>query len=233
MAQMSHQASSSPESRGLPTPARGLCVLRHRRAFARILLGRRAPSTCGPHRSRAVRDPNLICTKSRVRGSGPRSSCRTQREPEHGSVPSGTYRLCDFALESDLPLPELEPVAGAPADRIFRFAHREWSGPLPSRWDHAWAHSDGTIWRAAARMGSKYLIRFHGIADFLIESDGRAVRGFAPPHTPARTVRHLLLDQVMPFALTLCGGVVVHGVVSRSPGKRLPWSVIPARASRH
>lgn len=60
-------------------------------------------------------------------------------------------------------------------------------------------------------MDAEYLLRFHGIADFLIGLDERTLRGFAPLGTTDATVRHLFFDQVMPLALTLRDGLVVHG----------------------
>ena len=86
--------------------------------------------------------------------------------------------------------------------------------PTGLRWSVLWRQCDGAPWVEVARYGDGYYVRVSGFADFCITSS--AVR--VAPHEGARpsTIRHLLLDQVLPLALAAEGHLVLHasGLVS-------------------
>ncbi len=63
---------------------------------------------------------------------------------------------------------------------------------------------------ALARDDRGYLLRFPDLADFRISSDGRRISVSHPESTSIETLRHLLLDQVLPRVLTHTGRLVLH-----------------------
>lgn len=73
-----------------------------------------------------------------------------------------------------------------------------------------WIFPDGTPWTLFYRRGRAILLRFPGLADFEMSSDGRQVRGFPMPGVGAGTVRHIYLNQVLPLALSKQGKLVFH-----------------------
>ena len=66
---------------------------------------------------------------------------------------------------------------------------------------HEWTLPDGTRSTEFYRVGSGYLLRFPGLADFEISADGLAVRCRPTPETSDATSHHLYLNQVLPLVL--------------------------------
>jgi hypothetical protein len=129
------------------------------------------------------------------------------------------YRLCDFALESNIPFVEL-PSAGA--ERRELAFHLDLNGRVSHGepdWITRTSAQSGRTWLAIARIGADYLLRFPGLAEFVISSDGREIRARRLRPMPLGTVRHLLLDQVLPLALSRRSDLVLHaGAVSTPHG---------------
>jgi hypothetical protein len=123
-------------------------------------------------------------------------------------------RFCfgDLSIESDLPLPEI-PISSRPPTwsvRVLESTSEPLSPGEPSGWTHAWRLSDGRSSIEVEGRGSRYRVSLPGVAAFTIDVERRAVRCFPEPGTPVATLRHLLLDQVLPRLLTLEGRLVLH-----------------------
>ncbi|MEE8309355.1 MAG: hypothetical protein V3R34_03060 [Hyphomicrobium sp.] len=58
--------------------------------------------------------------------------------------------------------------------------------------------------------GNDFLLRFPDLADFVILEDGSALEAWPAPETSAETLRHLVLDQVLPRVLAQQGRLVLH-----------------------
>ncbi len=56
-----------------------------------------------------------------------------------------------------------------------------------------------------------HVLQFSGAAEFSIDQDGRQVTAWIDPGTDSQTLRHLLLDHVLPRVLALRGRLVLHG----------------------
>lgn len=127
------------------------------------------------------------------------------------------YRLCDFALESNIPFVEL---ATAGTERRELAFHLELNG-RPSRHEPSWitrsSARSGRTRLAIARVGSDYLLRFPGLAEFVVSSDARRIRARRLRAMPLGTIRHLLLDQVLPLALSHRSDLVVHAGAVGTP----------------
>ena len=121
-------------------------------------------------------------------------------------------------IESDVPLPELAPsgrrrapdvvVSRAPACRRKTVRTR----------CHEWRLPDGTRWASVAKGDGDHVMRFRRFAEFVVANHGRSIGWRAPATTRPETIRHLLLDQVLPavaFEHSLIGlhasAVVVNG----------------------
>lgn len=123
-------------------------------------------------------------------------------------------------LESDLPLPDLPPVENRPdRQRDCRFVLEPAAGRpgSPDRWEHDWVGPDGRVCLRWARREGRYWLGFPGAALFAVAGDGREIRCRAEPGTPDVTLRHLLLDQVLPRALALRDRWVLHAGAVLTP----------------
>jgi hypothetical protein len=113
------------------------------------------------------------------------------------------YQWCELAIASDVALPELRALTGPGGARV-DWHVRTGRGTTPRRagrrWFHHWRFPDGRRWLMFARQADGYLLRFPGMADFNIRIAGREIVCYRTPGTPSRTLRHLLLDQVLPLS---------------------------------
>jgi hypothetical protein len=131
------------------------------------------------------------------------------------------YRWASLVIDCDLPLPELTRPAGRRrADIVVRRARirRPRRAVRPAQ--HQWKLPDGTTWASVSNDGGgEHVLRFRRFAEFTVSGRGRSIRWHAPAATKPETVRHLLLDQVLPavaFEHSLIGlhasAVVVGGM---------------------
>ena len=151
-----------------------------------------------------------------------------------------TYSVCNAALETDLVFPELEVVECS--DPEFRLTLCRFTvGGEDCEWMHTWSLPDGTPWLLLARLASGYLLRFPELADFSVSPDAKEIRCYAGLDTPESTIRHLLLDQVMPLLLSREGNLVLHGSAISTPEGAIAFvgntgsgkSTLAASFSRH
>lgn len=128
------------------------------------------------------------------------------------------HRVSGLRLAADIPLPELPRVrdTGA-ADFRFRLLAPRVRPPAPRTWLYRWRESDGTAWIRLGRTPRGYLLRFARTADFLLSRDTRTIACHAAPKVTALTVRHLLLDQVIPMVLGHRGHLAIHASAVGSP----------------
>lgn len=129
------------------------------------------------------------------------------------------YRFCDILLASTIPIDELRQVQAGTPDVLFRYTP-ERSTISPDAWFHHWLDSNQEVWLALAKNDGNYILRFPAFADFLISADTRTITCFSRGDgIPADTIRHLLLDQVLPLVLDRLGRVVIHAsAVASSAG---------------
>jgi hypothetical protein len=128
-----------------------------------------------------------------------------------------TYRLARTTLASDIHLPELErtdqtaawhfTVALRPHENEQSFCH----------WFHRWTRPSGELWLMLGQIDDCHLLRFPGLADFYVYLDQRSIRCVPCPNLPPSTVRHLLLDQVFPLALSNQRQIVMHASAVVTP----------------
>ena len=127
-----------------------------------------------------------------------------------------TYRVFALALDSDTPLPELtrRPARGA----VLRVRLR--AADLPVRgweWVETWRLGRARPWLLIGRRGDDWLLRFPRLADFLVTDGGTRIAG-RNRGVPPRTVRHLLIDHVVPLVLSARGHAMLHASAVAAPG---------------
>lgn len=128
------------------------------------------------------------------------------------------YRFCGETIVSDIDLPFLrrsDPVH--PACTIERAPTAE-TAAGECHWFHHWRIGRRRPWLSFARLDAEYLLRFPELADFRVSVDGARIRACPSPALPDDTLRHLLLDQVLPLALTRRGRVLLHASAVHVPG---------------
>src|SRR3954468_22633030 len=120
-------------------------------------------------------------------------------------MPTGVrgYRFCGETIVSSIDLPLLQRAGGAdPACRIERAAAGD--GTADAQWFHHW-RIGRQAWLSFARRDEGYLLRFPDLAEFLVSGDGGRIGACASPSLPEDTLGHLLMDQVLPLALSRRG----------------------------
>jgi energy-coupling factor transporter ATP-binding protein EcfA2 len=100
-------------------------------------------------------------------------------------------------LASSRRLPELTSI---PRQRVT--FHLKWTrarvNTRSCTWIHCWTAPDGGAWLTIGRETGGYVFRFRRFADFHWAPGQRVLTCHIRPRTQMSTVRHLLLDQVLP-----------------------------------
>jgi hypothetical protein len=128
-----------------------------------------------------------------------------------------SYGICGCTFHSDTPIPELTVANGISPEFTFQLFERTGDFLGSCNWLNNWYSPDGKVWLAFTRLETGYLLRFPAFADFVVSVDGRAVCCYPRADTPLETVRHLLLNQVIPVVLSHLGKVVVHASACATP----------------
>jgi hypothetical protein len=145
----------------------------------------------------------------------------TGEEGPAPKVPTLRYLLHGVALDSEIVLPEavrsrvrgpglLIQRADAPTSDRIEWFHR-WRVPAGSR------DKQLHTWLSFGRMDDGYLLRFHDLADFEISKAGDRIRCCPMDGLPASTLRHLLLDQILPLVFSYGGRLVLHASAVHVP----------------
>jgi|SRR5215831_17463663 len=130
------------------------------------------------------------------------------------------YGICDLVLTSNIALPELIPATEGDTECRFELL----AGDLPCadgvEWFHQWTIEEDGItadgarreepWLQLGRSSDGYVLRFPSYGEFVIATDTKSIRCCPLPDTAETTVRHLLLDHVVPLILSRREHLVLH-----------------------
>lgn len=112
-------------------------------------------------------------------------------------------------------LPELRRARASAGSSVIAIGGVD--APVAGRvdWFRRWTLPRGATarrrpWLAFGRHAGGYLLRFHDLTDFRVSPAGDRVDYAAADGCPADTLRHLLLDQVLPLVLSQRGSLVLH-----------------------
>lgn len=127
------------------------------------------------------------------------------------SATSTGYRFGDRRVVTPLKLSELPACSSEGEARQIRIDASERPDQLPpvSDWLHQWGDGDETSLRLA-RTEFGYVLRFSGLADFMLDFAEQSIRIRALPSVDDNTLEHLLVDQVLPRFLAHEGELLVH-----------------------
>jgi hypothetical protein len=131
------------------------------------------------------------------------------------------YKAFGLRISSDIPLPEL-PVSAADSeyDLALRFNGVACDDGGATRWLTRIEASTREPWLCCGRTSRGYLLRFPGIADLLVAADARSIECTAAHvATDDPTLRHLVLDHVMPLVLKLRGWEALHATAVNIDGR--------------
>jgi hypothetical protein len=123
-----------------------------------------------------------------------------------------TYCICDLTIASNIALPELAPATAFGAECRFELLPPGNPPAVNADWFHQWIieGSGEDVWLRFGRTGNGYMLRFPSCGDFFVSADAARIECRPLPGTPEVTVRHLLLDQVIPLVLSRRERIVLH-----------------------
>jgi hypothetical protein len=131
------------------------------------------------------------------------------------------YRVYGHILSCNAPLHELEqtpsPDSTENTDLRILFSSADEPIPSPSSWYLTISLADGTPWLHCAKVSPGYLLHFPNLASFVFDTSSDVLRCVPQQQTPPHTLRHLLLDQVLPLVLNHKGKEVLHGAAVVTP----------------
>jgi hypothetical protein len=128
-----------------------------------------------------------------------------------------SYRICDFVLTSNIDLPELASVERHDGDFQFKLISADRTPVDEIDWFHQWSFKETgdneeskVPWVDLGRLPAGYLLRFKSYGDFVLSKDTEEIECYPLPGTSRATVRHLLLDLVIPLVLSRRAHIVLH-----------------------
>ena len=120
------------------------------------------------------------------------------------------YRVFNEIIGSEITLPELSEEYTQPPTITFRLGSPRSYHDSSIEWVHHWKLKNGQISISVGKYGNLYWLLFPQIASFKIDIVQKHIVGYPLGNTPDNTIRHLLLDQVIPRLLFHLGEQVVH-----------------------
>jgi hypothetical protein len=132
------------------------------------------------------------------------------------------YRIYGIDIESSLPLPELGRSRAKHCSVAIELSPNAFADDW--LWFQSWPQRGRSReatrkpWLAFGKTAGRYLLRFPDLAEFEISADADRIRCRPRPRLARSTLRHLLLDQVLPLAVSLRGQLVLHASAVHVPG---------------
>jgi hypothetical protein len=132
-------------------------------------------------------------------------------------VTESRHRFADLIVGADFPLPELPNASGRPAMTVTMAERRRTDARR--NWRHRWREPGGREWMRVARDAGGCIVQYPGGAEFHLRDDEITCHPRAG--VPARTVRHLLLDLLLPAVMASRGHLVLHASAVAVDGRAL------------
>lgn len=131
-----------------------------------------------------------------------------------GRFAVSTYLYSGQAVHSNIPIIEL-PL-GNTIHGGFSFYLASVRNPsIGPNWLHHWLGPMGEILISYGRETSWHWLRFPELSDFKISMNAREIICYPYPGTSIESIRHLLLDQVLPRCFSHQGNILLHASAIR------------------
>lgn len=129
------------------------------------------------------------------------------------------HRIFDHVLDSEISFPELPVIHERGLKISIQVGGKLGLKNQPAQWLHEWLNPQGNVAVAIGHVNDDYFLRFPDVAEFLVSLENNTIQCFFDSDTPLETIRHLLLDQVIPRILGQQGRLVLHaGCVKLADG---------------
>jgi hypothetical protein len=119
------------------------------------------------------------------------------------------YLYCGQTVVSNIAIPELSQSNNDKTGLLFSLESPKKRSTEPI-WFHHWLSPNGEKLLSYCKQDSYHWLHFPGLADFRISANTKEIFCYPLPEIPVETIRHLLLDQVLPRCLAHRGKIMLH-----------------------
>jgi hypothetical protein len=128
------------------------------------------------------------------------------------------YEFSGLIVESERPLEELRPDESAAPVEVSIVWTPTGSTPAPLRWYQTWRTDTGDAYLRLGDLPDGYLLEFPDIARFTLTRQASVIGIEPAPGMDEPTIRHFLLNQVLPLACSRRGRLVIHASAASTDG---------------
>lgn len=119
------------------------------------------------------------------------------------------YQYCGLNINSNISIPELPLLNHKKTGVLFRLEKAR-QKLLGLSWSCHWQNPNGDVVLSYGKKDSYHWLHFPKLANFRISKNAKEIICYSLNRTPQNTVRHLLLDQVLPRCLAHQGKLIIH-----------------------
>lgn len=120
-----------------------------------------------------------------------------------------TYAVAGITIATELELPELPAAPDGPASWTVVLDPAASAGPVQPAYELR-TPDDDALWATLGAGEDRYLLSYERQVDFVVDARARTVAYVPAPGLAPNTLRHLLIDQVVPHLLAVDGELVLH-----------------------
>jgi energy-coupling factor transporter ATP-binding protein EcfA2 len=121
---------------------------------------------------------------------------------------------CGLNIESNIVIPEF-PRSDPDKSGLFFYLESPNKESAKQIWLHHWLSPDGERLLSYGKQGPDHWLQFPELADFCISANIKEISCYPLLEVPQESIRHLLLDQVLPRCLAYQGKVMLHASAVR------------------
>jgi hypothetical protein len=127
------------------------------------------------------------------------------------------FQLYGLSVDTDFPFSDVPPSIPGHTDIKIRFLRSQKTFPKPSDWFMQWHLPGGELWLSFAKLRKGYLLHFEDLSDFFVYKSGKEIVYLPKSGISSDTIRHLLLNQVIPLVINLRGREALHASAVLAP----------------
>jgi energy-coupling factor transporter ATP-binding protein EcfA2 len=125
------------------------------------------------------------------------------------------FLFCNYVIKSNISLPELMVSKNIEADFFFQ-CRQDDTVLFSGNWGYHW-YVDNVLSISLGIHDSYFWLQFPELADFRISPNAQEIHCFPLSDIPEHTLRHLLLDQVLPRCMAHQGDLLLHASAVQTP----------------